>query len=146
MAERKIYYGGQAVIEGVMIRGPRSMAVACRNPEGEVVIRAQSLGGIYSGPIRKIPLIRGMIVMWETLALGLRALAFSSNVAMGQEEQEGQSNAMWGMAIVTLVIVSVIFFAGPLLLADWLEGLIGSHTLVIHRGRHHTAGRDRRRM
>ena len=131
MAEKRIYYGGQAVIEGVMIRGPSSMAIACRKPDGDIVVRNQLLGGVYTGPVRRVPLIRGMIVMWETLALGIRALIFSSNVAIGQDENEINSRALWVTAGASMTLVAVIFFAGPLLLADWLEGLVGSHLLVI---------------
>jgi len=131
MADRRIYYGGQAVIEGVMIRGPSSMAIACRKPDGDIIVRDQLLGGVYTGPLRRLPLVRGIIVMWETLALGIRALIYSSNVAMGQEENEINSRALWVTAFASLALVAVIFFAGPLLLADWLEGLVGSHLLVI---------------
>src|SRR3989475_10657840 len=76
MAERRIYYGGQAVIEGVMIRGPSSMAIACRKPNGQIIVSGQTLGGAYTGPLRRLPLVRGVIVMWETLALGIRGLVF----------------------------------------------------------------------
>ncbi len=131
MAERRIYYGGQAVIEGVMIRGPRSMAIACRRPDGEITVRSQTLGGVYAGPVRRVPFIRGVIVLWETLALGMRALVFSSNVAMGEEDPDAGSKPIWGMALVSLALVSVVFFAGPLLLANWLEGVLGNHLLVI---------------
>jgi uncharacterized protein YqhQ len=131
MAENRVYYGGQAVIEGVMIRGPKTFAVACRAPDGEIVTRREDLGGAYSGPIRRIPFVRGIIVLWETLALGIRALNFSSNVALGEDEEEISSSTMWLMAIFTLSIVAVIFFAGPLFLADWLQGVIGNDLLVI---------------
>ncbi|MDO8615570.1 MAG: DUF1385 domain-containing protein [Dehalococcoidia bacterium] len=127
----RVYYGGQAVMEGVMIRGPRSMAVACRRPDGEIVVRTEPLGGVYAGPVRRIPLLRGVIVMWETLALGLRALVFSSNVQLGQEEKDVQSGPIWSTAIVSLVVVAAVFFAGPLLLANVLEDLLDSHLLVI---------------
>jgi len=131
MADKRIYYGGQAVIEGVMIRGPSSMAIACRKPDGDIIVRDQPLGGVYTGPLRRLPFVRGIIVMWETLALGIRALVFSSNVAMGQEENEINSRALWVTAFASMALVAVIFFAGPLLLADWLEGLVHSHLLVI---------------
>ena len=131
MAERRIYYGGQAVIEGVMIRGPSSMAIACRKPNGQIIVRGQTLGGAYTGPLRRLPLVRGVIVMWETLALGIRGLVFSSNVAMGQEDNEINSRALWATAFASLALIAVIFFAGPLLLADWLESLVHSHWLVI---------------
>ncbi len=131
MAQRPIYYGGQAVLEGVMIRGPHSMAVACRRPDGQIVIRSQRLGGVYTGVLRRIPLVRGIIVMWETLALGMRSLVFSSNVAMGEEEKEISPGAIWGTVLVSLVLVAALFFAGPLLLTGWLDDRVGSGTVVV---------------
>ena len=131
MSNKRIYYGGQAVIEGVMIRGPRSIAIACRKPDGEIVVKTERLGGVYAGPIRRFPLIRGVIVLWETLALGMRALIWSSNVQLGEEDPDAGSAPMWGTAVVALVLVAAIFFAGPLLLADLLYDVLGSHLAVI---------------
>src|SRR5438093_6577011 len=131
MAERRIYYGGQALIEGVMIRGPRTMAIACRKPDGEIVVKSEQLGGLYAGPVRRIPLLRGVVVMWETLALGMRALMFSSNIAAGVDEHEATPGAIWGTALLSLAVVAVIFFAGPLLLANWLDSLLESHLAVV---------------
>ena len=107
------------------------MAIACRKPDGDIIVRDQLLSGVYTGPLRRLPLVRGIIVMWETLALGIRALVFSSNVAIGQEENEINSRALWVTAFASLALVAVIFFAGPLLLADWLESFLHNHTLVI---------------
>ena len=131
MAEKRIYYGGQAVIEGVMIRGPRTMAVACRRPEGDIVVHKQELLGVYTGALRRVPLVRGAIVMWETLALGMKALIFSSNVALGEEEKAAESGPIWGTMVISLGLVVAIFFVGPLLLTDWLEDQLGSHFWVI---------------
>jgi uncharacterized protein YqhQ len=131
MAEKRIYYGGQAVIEGVMMRGPRAMAVACRNPEGEIVIRREALGAVYTGALRRLPFVRGAIVLWETLALGMRSLLFSSNVALGQEDTEMHSGPIWATALVSLAVVSAMFFAGPLLLANLLERLFGGNHLLV---------------
>src|SRR3989442_14560373 len=114
-----------------MIRGRSSMAIACRKANGKIIVRGQTLGGAYTGPLRRLPLVRGVIVMWETLALGIRGLVFSSNVAMGQEDNEINSRALWATAFASLALIAVIFFAGPLLLADWLESLVHSHWLVI---------------
>ena len=131
MGEKRLYYGGQAVMEGVMIRGPRSMAIACRRPDGEIAVRRQELGGLYAGPLRRFPFVRGVIVLWETLALGMRALMWSSNVALGAEDQETDSAPMLAIALLSLVVVGGIFFAGPLLLANLLESMLGNGTLVI---------------
>ncbi len=131
MPERPVYYGGQAVLEGVMIRGPRSVAVACRRPDGGIAVRTQALGGIYTGRLRRIPLLRGVVVLWETLALGMRALIFSSNVAMGDEEKEISPTAVWATALAALVLVAALFFAGPVLLTRWLDDAIDSDAAVV---------------
>ncbi len=131
MSKKRVYYGGQAVIEGVMIRGPKTMAVACRRPDGDIATRQETLGSVYSGVLRQIPLIRGVIVLWETLALGMRALMWSSSVQLGEEEEDVSSGPMWVMVVFSLLIVGGIFFAGPLLLADLLHGLLGSDLAVV---------------
>ena len=132
MPQRQIYYGGQAVMEGVMIRGPRSMAIACRKPDGGIAIHSEQLGGVYAGPVRRIPFLRGIIVLWETFALGIRALVWSSAVALGEEENEElETRPVWILMLALLAVVAVAFFAGPLLLADLLRGLLHSSILVL---------------
>lgn len=130
MPNKRVYYGGQAVIEGVMIRGPKTMAIACRRPDGGIATRQETLGSVYSGVPRRIPFIRGVIVLWETLALGMRALMWSSSVQLGEEEEEA-GGPMWAMVVISLLIVGGIFFAGPLLLADLLHDLLGSDLAVV---------------
>src|SRR3970040_1351437 len=132
MAEQTPYYGGKALIEGVMIRGPHNAAVACRRPGGEIAVRREALGGVYTGALRRIPFLRGVIVLWETLALGMRALLFSSNVAMGEEEKEISPLSVIGMGLTALALVAVLFFAGPVLLTGWLDDMIESSLLVVH--------------
>ncbi len=130
MPNKRVYYGGQAVIEGVMIRGPKTLAIACRRPDGGIATRQETLGSVYSGGLRRIPFLRGVIVLWETLALGMRALMWSSSVQLGEEEEE-PGGSMWVMVVVSLVIVGGIFFAGPLILADLLHGLLGNDLAVV---------------
>src|SRR3989344_5485133 len=104
--------GGQAVIEGVMMRSKDKVAVAVRNPKGKIkFLQIPIKYGKIKSKIVKIPIIRGIIMMWETLSIGFRALKFSANVATGEEEEIG----LIGMA--TLILVSVIFGLGIFLLA-----------------------------
>src|SRR6184192_300848 len=128
---RPIYYGGQAVIEGVMIRGPREMAVAVRAPDGEIVVRSEQLAGIYAGRVRRIPLIRGVVVLYETLALGIRALTWSSQVATGRESGEVSGAQMAVTLAVTLLLVGSIFFVGPVLLTGWIGRVVGNHFIEL---------------
>ena len=73
-ATRPFLYGGQAVMEGVMIRGRDFACVAVRRPNGELTSRVSRLSGLYTGPVRRIPFARGVVVLAETLVLGMRSL------------------------------------------------------------------------
>jgi uncharacterized protein YqhQ len=134
-APPNVYYGGQAVIEGVMIRGPEHMAVAVRHPRGHIVTHAERLGGLYTGRARRIPFLRGVVVLWETMALGMRALNYSSKVAFDEGEEDGKEaefpeKVFWGTMALALIFVVGIFFAGPILLANLLE-LLDANRLTI---------------
>ncbi len=114
-------------MEGVMIRGPRHMAVAVRAPGGAIVIRDETLAGVYTGWPRRIPILRGIIVLYETLVLGVRALTWSSQVALGEAEEEVSPVQLATMLGVMLLLVAVIFFAGPVLLTSWLGRITGNN-------------------
>jgi uncharacterized protein YqhQ len=129
-----LYYGGQAVLEGVMIRGPRHMAIAVRDPQGGIVQRGEALTGVYTGAVRRIPIVRGAIVLFETLALGVRALTWSSQVAMGRDQEEISKLQIFVSLAVTLVFVAAIFFAGPVLLTSWLDRFVGGYVEVAAEG------------
>jgi hypothetical protein len=84
-ASRPFNYGGQAVIEGVMMRGARTMAVAVRDPQGRIVIQSGPLNArIYAGPVSRVPLLRGLIMLYDALGLGMRALLWSASIAAGE--------------------------------------------------------------
>ena len=83
-------YGGQALIEGVMIRGQTCVSIAVRRPNGEILVETQPIGWRWARTIRRIPFIRGVIVLSEMLVVGTRALIFSANIAA--EEDEDQPN------------------------------------------------------
>ena len=118
-------FGGQAVVEGVMIRGPRSMAVAVRKPDGEIAIRTRRLGGRYTNRVRRIPLVRGMLVLWETLALGIGALAWANAVAAGEVDERGEAKPFgvvgWAVLMLVFGLAVATFFAGPVLVTAWLS-------------------------
>jgi uncharacterized protein YqhQ len=122
-------YGGQAVIEGVMIRGPRHMAVAVRTPEGEITTRHETLPGFMAGGLRSVPVVRGIIVLYETLALGVRALTWSSQVASGIEQRGTPPQMMLTLAF-TMTIAALIFFAGPVLLTGWIAEVFGVNEYI----------------
>ncbi len=123
-------------MEGVMIRGPEHMAVAVRHPKGHIVRHSEKLTGLYTGNARKVPLLRGVLVLWETLSLGMRALTFSSRVVMEEDDDEGQpaefpEKLFWGTMAVALVFAIGIFFAAPILLAHLLDFAGAPRWLVV---------------
>lgn len=112
-------YGGQAVLEGVMMRGSRVMAVAVRHPEGQIVVQTESLNEkIYRGPISRVPFLRGLVSLWDTLGLGTRALQMSADVAVG-EEASLSGPVAWGTMILGLGVGVGLFVALP----SFLSGL-----------------------
>ena len=126
---KRFYYGGQAVIEGVMMRGQRAVVTAVRQPDGEVVIDTQPLPSIYIGKLRKAPLIRGVIVLIETMVLGIKSLLYSANVSMGEEQVSGK--AVGGMVAGSLAFAVALFFIAPLFLARLLNPYIQS-SIIFH--------------
>ncbi len=124
--DKKRLYGGQAVIEGVMIRGQRFSSVAVRRPNGEVVLRVEPLSSFYTGRLRRVPLIRGVIVLVETLILGMRALTYSANVALDQDGQELSKRALAFMMAIALVFGIGLFFLVPLFITRGLDSYIAS--------------------
>ncbi|QGP91779.1 hypothetical protein MGLY_11210 [Neomoorella glycerini] len=88
-AAPEVQYGGQAVIEGVMMRGPHKTAVALRKANGEILVEASPNSSITARyPVLKLPLLRGVVALFESLILGIRYLTFSANQAMEGEEEE----------------------------------------------------------
>jgi uncharacterized protein YqhQ len=128
---KKFHYGGQAVIEGVMMRGQKNMVTAVRQPNGEVVLDIQPLPTIYTGRMRKIPLLRGIIVLIEALVLGIKTLLYSANVALGEEEEEISGVWLWAMVVISVALAVVLFFISPLFLTRLIQPYINS-SLVFH--------------
>ncbi|RME80588.1 MAG: DUF1385 domain-containing protein [Caldilineae bacterium] len=124
----EFYYGGQAVIEGVMMRGRRKVAVAARNPQGEIILHEEPLPArIYQGRVSRLPFVRGTVLLWDALVLGTRALMWSADVAIGEEEEsEGFSGPVaWGTMLVSLAFGVGLFFLLPTAVSQWLEQSLG---------------------
>ena len=88
MSDKIQTYGGQAVIEGVMMRGASAVSVAMRAPDQEIIIHTEQLSRIYQSGLIKIPFLRGLVLLWDALGLGTRALTLSANTQTGEEEQQ----------------------------------------------------------
>ena len=129
--EKSFHYGGQAVMEGVMIRGKEGVAISVRQPDGELNTVRQPLASIYKGRLREIPLVRGIIVLVETLVLGTRALLHSAQVAAAEEGEEKIPAALlWGTVAASLALGVALFVMVPLFATRYLiDPYIGSALL-----------------
>jgi len=123
---RQFSYGGQAVIEGVMMRGAHVAAVAVRNPKGEIEYHEQPLNAaLYRGRISKTPFLRGLVLLWDALGLGTRALMWSADKATGEDEVNFNGPLGWGTVAVSLLLGIGLFFLLPTAAATGLENLLG---------------------
>jgi uncharacterized protein YqhQ len=112
-----------------MIRGQRHVSVAVRRPNGSIALQCRELGGFFTGRLRRVPLVRGVIVLIETLTLGMRALSYSANVGLEEEGQEIGKGAVAVMIGVSLVLAIGLFFMVPVLASRSLEAPLGSDLL-----------------
>jgi uncharacterized protein YqhQ len=119
--EDRLRVGGQAVIEGVMMRSPNSMAIAVRRPNGEIVVKREELDFFSEKKFfYKLPLVRGVINLLSALVLGMKALNFSANQTL---EEDKEINT-WTMAFTftfALCFGVFLFFLIPLFLTKWLR-------------------------
>lgn len=119
MNERMPAYGGQAVIEGVLMRGQHAVAMANRAPNNEIIVTQEPLTGLYSSKLAKIPFLRGLIGLWDALGLGVRYLTLSANI------QTGEQDKIEGPALYLTVAISLIFGIGLFFLVPALiSGLL----------------------
>ena len=130
MAKQPFYYGGQAVIEGVMIRGSRFFSLAVRRTNGSVYRAAEPLNPFYNGKLRRFPFLRGILVLIESLILGIKVLTRSANIAL-EDRTDGEQEEISGWFLfatmgVAMTIGVVIFFLMPLFAARSLDSVLDS--------------------
>lgn len=118
-------------MEGVMMRGEHDWAVAVRNPAGQIVVhRAELPAAIYRSRILKWPFFRGLTMLWDSFGLGLRALTWSADVALSEEEDVGFSGPLaWTTIALSLALGIGLFFLVPMFLVSLVDRQINSPLL-----------------
>jgi uncharacterized protein YqhQ len=117
-----IKIGGQAVIEGVMMRTPAALAVAVRTPGGEIAVQTKAVRKLSSRPkILQLPLFRGVVTLFQAMSLGIQALNFSANQSLEEEEEQlGTLSLTLTIAFAFLLGIGLFFYV-PLLLTNLLK-------------------------
>ncbi len=130
MSEQPKYMGGQAVVEGVMMRGATTWAVAVRTPDGDIDVAVHDVPG-WAERYNKIPLLRGVMNLAESMSLGMRALSWSANLQMPEEERLSRK-AMGAAMAVSMALFMGIFILLPALGARGLGSLFGITGIAFH--------------
>ena len=115
-------YGGQALIEGVLMRGKNYLAASFRKPDGEIETVTEELKGIYKSKITKIPLLRGLVSLWDSLGLGMKYLSISANMQTGEDEKITPVEMVITM-LVSFALAAILFFVGP----AWIGKILEDH-------------------
>ncbi|HEY5118522.1 MAG TPA: DUF1385 domain-containing protein [Anaerolineales bacterium] len=114
-------YGGQAVLEGVMMRGRKAMAVSVRRPDGTIQTEVRPLAGIYQSAVARIPVLRGVLLLWDTIGLGWESLSISAEAQGEKPVTRGE----WAATIVfSLVILVGVFFLFPAAIAQGMQSYL----------------------
>ena len=129
--EKRFNYGGQAVIEGVMIRGRTARVTAVRRPNGEIATDVKPLPSSNDNWARRTPIIRGMVVLIEAMVLGVQSLMQSANIALEEEDVQISNKAIWGMIAISVILVVALFFVAPLFLTRFLQSYL-PNTIVFN--------------
>ena len=132
--KKKLLIGGQAVIEGVMMKGPSHMAIAIRKPDGAIDVHTERVKSTEDRhPVLNWPFIRGVVTLGVTFVLGYKALTYSVNASLGEEEGDlGWKETAFTM-VFALVFALVLFKLLPLLAAEWLSNrfaIVSEHYLL----------------
>jgi uncharacterized protein YqhQ len=133
MSDQIQRYGGQAVIEGIMMRGARSLAIAMRAPDQEILIHTEKLGSIYKSNLINIPFLRGLILLWDALVLGTKALTTSANTQTGEDEQlEGP--VLYLTVGFSLLLAVGLFFLAPAAIGQLMQNYLGWNAWLSNLG------------
>ncbi len=118
------HYGGQALIEGVLMRGRNYAVAAMRAPDGSIQVEQEKLGGIYKTGLAKIPFIRGLVILWDSLYLGMKFLSLSANLQVDDKEEKIEGSALILTLLVSFSLAIGFFFVLPMVIVDLLNRLL----------------------
>jgi uncharacterized protein YqhQ len=140
---KKTSIGGQALIEGIMMKGPSKIATAVRKPDGEIVIKESNIKQIFKHKFFKLPLVRGSFVLIDSLVNGVKELMYSAEF-YGEDYEEdaldrflkkvfkdkADTAIIYTSVIIALVFSVVIFILGPTILTNLLKNIIKNSFLL----------------
>ncbi len=130
--EPSLAFGGQAVIEGVMIRSKKHMVICVRQPNGKILTKTEEINSLSERhKVLKLPLIRGLVALVESVYLGVKGLYFSANVSLEEEDEKIEPKEMAITFILAIGLAIILFSITPFLLTSLLTPLKGVIFVII---------------
>jgi len=109
-------YGGQALIEGILMRGRKYVVGAFRKPDGAIFIESEELQGIYKTKLAKLPFLRGLVILWDSMSLGMKYLTISANLQAEEEDEKIEGGALALTLLISIAFSIALFFVLPTLI------------------------------
>ena len=125
-------YGGQALIEGVLMRGRKYVVGAFRTPEGKITVESEELTGLYQSKIAKLPFLRGLVILWDSLSLGMKFLTISANIQASEEEEKIEGGTLFLTVLISLSLSVGFFFVLPTLITSFIAHLIPMTNFLVN--------------
>jgi uncharacterized protein YqhQ len=125
-------YGGQALIEGVLMRGKNSLSAAMRAPDGKIIVHSEKLQGPYKNKLFQIPLLRGLLILWDSLVVGMKYLTISANVQTNQEDEKIGGSSLFIAVIISISFAILIFFVFPVFITNLFSNIINLNIFTIN--------------
>ncbi len=130
MKEKLPSYGGQALIEGVVMRGTYTVSAAMRDPDKNIIIQTEELQNAKLNRFWKMPFLRGLLILWDSLRLGYRYLAISANLQLKEYDEKENKGGFLPAIIISVVFSILLFMVLPAIAAGLLERYLGLHSFV----------------
>ena len=125
-------YGGQALIEGVLMRGRKYVVGAFRTPEGKITVESEELTGLYKSNIAKLPFLRGLVILWDSLSLGMKFLTISANIQAKEEDEKIEGGTLFLTVLLSLALSIGFFFVLPTLITSIIARLIPMTNFIVN--------------
>ena len=130
MSDKLPFYGGQALIEGVLMRGSHVAVATMKGYDGKIYVHQEPLSEIYQGNLKNIPFLRGIIALWDAMVLGTRFLTISANHQTDKPEEQIAGKTLYITMFISISIGILIFFVAPASLSQLLENLLAVNPWV----------------
>jgi len=122
-ANKITHYGGQALIEGVLMRGRSFVVAAMRKPDNTIHLEYEKLEGIYTSELVKIPFLRGLVILWDSLFLGMKFITKSANL-QADDDAKIEGSALYLSLLISILLAIGLFFVLPAFIAELISRLI----------------------